>query len=268
MKKPEGHPDFPVWKLERYLLGELPAAEMERIRALRETDEDLAAWIRALEAEYRDLEEMHPTGRVAGRIWNRLRKGEVDFRRAWTAPRVWVPAFAVLLLAVLLPLRFNAVVKGIAVPPAQPEDARLKGLPPSLFLYRKAGESARSLKSGDRVRPGELIQMYYDGAGRSHGAIFSIDREGTVTWHLPDGGGHSAPLAKGGKVPLDFAFELDSLAGFERFFFVAADRPFNLDSALSEIARSGMRAPRGPERLRLDESFSQNSIVLMKDTGI
>ncbi|MDB5049633.1 MAG: ActD [Fibrobacteres bacterium] len=268
MKKSDGHPDFPVWKLERYLLGELPAPEMERISRLKETDPALAEWIRALEAEHADLAEMHPTGRVAGRIWNRLRESAPAPRRAWNAPAIWVPALGLLLMAALLPLNYSAWIHSGGRPTEEPEETRLKGLQPALFLYRKTGESAMNLNSGDRVRPGDLIQMYYDAAGRGYGAIFSLDRDGNVTWHLPDDGGHSAPLIKGGKVPLGFAFELDSLAGFERFFFVAADRPFELAPVLKEIPKAEWQSPRGPERLRLDKSFFQNSIVLLKEPRI
>ena len=267
MKQPDGHPDFPVWKLERYLLGELPAAELERIGKLKETDAVLADWIRALEAEHRDLAEMHPTGRVAGRIWNLLREGR-PAARPWMAPRIWVPAFGLLLIATLLPLTYSSLERTVASPGNGAEDTRLKGLQPALYLYRKSGESALSLKTGERVRPGELIQMYYDAAGRGYGAIFSIDRNGDVTWHLPDEGLHSAPLAKGGKIPLGFAFELDSLSGYERFFFVAADKPFELTTALTEITKSQIQSPLGPDHLHLDSGLFQNSILLMKDTGI
>jgi hypothetical protein len=73
-------------------------------------------------------------------------------------------------------------------------------------------------------------------------------------------------MAPGGKIPLGFAFELDSLAGYERFFFVAADRPFDLGPVLARIAP--MRSSRGPDRLPLDSGFTQHSIVLIKDSGI
>jgi hypothetical protein len=269
MKKPEGHPDFPVWKLERYLLGELPAPEMERISGLKETDPVLAEWIQALQAEHRDLAEMHPTGRVAGRIWNRLREGGPADRPAWAPPRLWIPAFALLLLGVLLPLNFSSWVKPASPPAEGSEETRLKGLQPALFLYRKAGESALSLKTGDRVHPGDLIQIYYAAAGRDYGAIFSLDREGKVTWHLPDRGNQSASLAKDGKVSLGFAFELDSLSGFERFYFVASDRPFALDSALAGIPKGTADGPAAsPDRLLLPKSFFQNSIVLLKESRI
>lgn len=268
MKKPDGHPDFPVWKLERYLLGELPAEELARIGKLRKTDPVLAEWLRALEAEHEDLAQMHPTGRVAGRIWNRLRESDPAMRRAWMAPRIWVPAFGLLLIAALLPLTYSSLQRPPSRSDQEEQGTRLKGLQPALYLFRKAGDSALGLRTGERVRPGELIQIYYDAAGRGYGAIFSLDRNGEVTWHLPDEGTHSAPLAQGGKTPLGFAFELDSLPGYERFFFVAADRPFELATALAEIAKSGIQSPLGPARLDLDSGFFQYSILLKKDTGI
>jgi hypothetical protein len=256
MMKGDGHPDFPVWKLERYLLGELPASEMERIDARRKTDSELAEWIEAVRAEHRDLAEMHPTGRVAGRIWNRLREDRAEGRGlrapAWLGPRVWVPAFGILLLSVLLPLNYASWNRRHAEIGEGIEETRIKGLEPSMYLYRKAGDSAQALKSGDRVRPGDLIQVYYEAAGRGYGAIYSVDRDGKVTWHLPDDGSHAVALGTG-RVPLQFAFELDSLAGFERFVFLASDKPFHPDSLLdTESAAKG-------------RDVSRHSILLVKE---
>jgi hypothetical protein len=250
MMKPDGHPDFPVWKLERYLLGELPASEMERIDARRKTDAELAEWIEAVRAEHRDLADMHPTGRAAGRIWNRLREDRAEERGlrapAWLGPRVWVPAFGILMLSVLLPLNFNSWTRRHADSADGIEETRIKGLEPSLYLYRKAGDSAEALQGGDRVRQGDLIQAYYEAAGRGYGAIYSVDREGNVTWHLPDDGSHSAALKKG-RVPLQFAFELDSLPGFERFVFLSSEKPFRPDSLAQREIR-GKALPAGVSR--------------------
>lgn len=276
MNKPDGHPEFPVWKLERFLLGELPAAEMERIRAAQETDPSLASWIQALQAEYRDLETAHPTGRVAGRIWNRLRVPARTGRPAWSEPRLWMPALGLLLIVALIPSGFRAWVQPMATgADGGREETRLKGLEPKLYLYRKTGETVQSLASGDRVRPGDLIQIHYDAAGRGYGAIFSLDRAGKVTWHLPDSRGPAAALESGPKIPLGFAFELDSTPGAERFWFIASSRPFALDSALSALSAlraAGDTAAGGAaeasKRLALPDGIFQTTFEIHKETGI
>jgi hypothetical protein len=187
---------------------------------------------------------------VAGRIWNRLRQDRAEERGlrapAWLGPRVWVPAFGILMLSVLLPMNFDSWTRRHAGTGDGIEETRIKGLEPSLYLYKKAGDSAQALKTGDRVRPGDLIQVYYESAGRGYGAIYSVDRAGKVTWHLPDDGSHAAELGKG-RVPLRFAFELDSLPGFERFVFLSADRPFRPDSLAGSEIR-GKALPAGVSR--------------------
>jgi len=277
-KRPDENPGVPLWKLERYMLGELPASEMERIGGLRESDPAVATWIEALEAEYSDLKNMHPTGRMAGRIWNRLcgpsgrggEPGDSGYRRrtSWKEPRLWMPALGMALVLSLLPFNIASWIESPSRPGEGVEETRLKGIQPGLFLYRKTGEAAQILKSGDRARAGDLIQIFYDAAGREYGAIFSLDREGKVTWHLPDGGNMAAPLATGRRVPLEFAFELDTTPGFERFFFVASDRPFPIDSAVAGwLAGSETAGAAGPERLDLPERFFQFSLALIKEPG-
>jgi RNA polymerase sigma-70 factor, ECF subfamily len=201
-------------------------------------------------------------------VRKRLRAVPAPSRSVLTKPRMLATAFGLLVLAMLMPRYFTDHGQGIHPAGGEREDARLKGQLPALYLYKKTGAGALGLKSGERVRPGELIQMYYHAAGRAYGAIFSLDGNGDVTWHLPDGGGRAVPLASGGKVPLGFAFELDSLPGFERFFFVAGDRPFDPVEALKAIGQARLRAPGGPDRLPFGPGISQLSLLLIKETGI
>jgi len=271
MNAPEKRSGIPLWKLERYLLGELPLGEAEAIAARAGKDPGLAEAIAALRADDSALAEDHPTARGAGAIWNRLRAEAPPRAGTHAAPKrmaprrsAWfygIPALAALALLSLLPYR--ALIGPVAADPSG-ETTRLKGDAPALFLHRKAGDGSAPLAPGASVRAGEWIQIQYDAAGKAYGAIFSIDSRGEVTWHWPDSPG-SAPLKAGSRVALDFAFELDSLPGEERFFFIAADRPFRFEIDFPGLLPS-LRAPDSPE-LPLPPGFSRARFTLRKETG-
>ena len=72
MNEDKSGPDIPLWKLERYLIGELPPAEMARIDKLKSQDPEVADWIKALQAEHADLKASHPTESMADGIRDRL----------------------------------------------------------------------------------------------------------------------------------------------------------------------------------------------------
>jgi hypothetical protein len=264
-----------AWKLERFLLGELPAAEAERIAALAASDPALSERIAALRADDARLAAEYPADRVAYRIWSALGEdapGAISSPRPVSSPRparpafrpalrYAGPAFALLALLAIVPFRMAPWRKGN---PDTDETTRIKGNGPALFLYRKAVGGSAPLAAGGGVRPGELIRIQYDAAGKAYGAIFSIDAHGEIAWHLPDDGRGSSPLRAGGRVSLDFAFELDSLPGDERFYFLTSDRPFLFATDLPWLFPA-LRAPGTP--LPLPAGFALAEITLRKETG-
>lgn len=279
---------WPDWKLERYLLGELPAAEARRLEADREGDADLARRVQSLAAEHQALRASHPAGPMAAGIARRLRATQAAPASAATAraprfawPRlpapVWAPALGMILLLALIPFTpYSPFLPSGDAGKVTPEDGggeRLKGLKgfkPRLLLHRKAPEGSVLLRDGERVRSGDLIQIQYESAGRAQGALYSLDAEGKVTRHLPDRGDRSAALETGragGPVALAFAYELDDAEGWERFFLIASDRPFDLPAV--EAALRGLRAagPGGPDSLALPPRLEQSSFILLKEPG-
>jgi hypothetical protein len=264
-KYPGNEPAVPLWKLERYLLRELPASELERIDKLKSADPELASWIKALETEHADLAASHPTGVMAGRIRNKLdnlskpgakRDGHAVRSRTeggmnlWLRPVFLVPVsgLALLLAFTLAPLRDRRDQAS-----ADMETTRIKGSLPELYMYRKSGQVPEILPTGAPVRSGDLIQVFYDAAGKKYGAIYSVDGRGNVTWHLPElsresagrpgGGLRSVELKTAGKTPLPSAFELDDAPGEEKFFFVTSDRPFVLDGLPSTVPSGAASRP-------------------------
>jgi hypothetical protein len=266
------------WKLERYLLGELPPAELRRIEEGLRADPSLAEALDRLKAQHAALAAAHPSGRMAAGIRRRLERTQGERKDGFLSPsasrpgrtRAWAPALAALAILAVLPFTpFSPI--GPPAPEggaegAGPEKTRLKGLEPRLLLYRKTNQGGERLESGQGARAGDLIQVHYESAGRSHGAIFSVDARGAVTRHFPEGGeggGGSAALRSGGPVPLGFAYELDDAAGWEKFYFITADGPFSLDSVESALARVS-----GPsDTLRLPAGLHSAFFTLIKEPG-
>ncbi len=137
MNEGKSGPEIPLWKLERYLIGELPPAEMARVDKLKAEDPEVAEWIKALQAEHADLKASHPTERMVEGIRERLNgpSGAGNGRAAQNGhalqngratqsgrPTLWerigdrlgpgwrnallVPAFGLVLLLALIPGRF------------------------------------------------------------------------------------------------------------------------------------------------------------------
>lgn len=280
-------PAWPEWKLERYLLGELPPAEARRLEADREGDPALARRLQSLREEHAGLRAAHPAGSMAAGIARRLRAAEaaeVPASAPGRAPRfawprlpvpAWAPAMALILVLAILPFTTYSPFRptGYAGQKTAAETGggeRLKGLKPRLLLHRKAPEGSVRLREGERVRSGDLIQIQYESAGRVQGALFSLDAEGQITRHLPERGHRSAALesgAAGGPVALDFAYELDDAEGWERFYFIASNRPFDLPAV--EAALRGLRAagPGGADSLALPSHLEQSSFILLKEPG-
>lgn len=291
MNKPESQspdptrPPVPDWKLERFLVGELPEGESGRIEVRLTSDPELARRLEALLSEHQALKSVHPPEAMAMGIAARLRRAEgpgtakaFSLRApSWLRfpqPRVWGPAFAMVLVLALLPFTpYSPFLRSAgpdAVESVGPATERLKGHKPRLFLHRKLSEGSVRMADGEAVRSGDLIQIQYESAGRGHGAILSLDAEGKVTRHYPETGARSAALEGGRPVALGFAYELDDSPGWERFYFVTSDAPFDLapvEEALRRLRPGGPGVPGSADSLPLPKSIGQTRLVLLKEPG-
>lgn len=273
-------PAWPDWKIERYLIGELPSGEARRLESAMRADAGLALRLRNLREEHARLRADHPSEAMAEGIARRLLTAgsALDPRpRRYAWPRlhlpapVWAPALAMIMVLAILPFTPYSPLRPSGSAEAGPEGGsggeRLKGLKPRLLMHRKAAEGSVRLRDGERVRGGEVIQIQYESAGRAQGALFSLDAEGQVTRHLPDRGETSAPLESGGPVALGFAYELDDAPGWERFYLIASDRPFDLPAVEAALRRLRATGPRGADSLALPPGLEQSTFILLKEPG-
>ncbi len=215
------------WTLERFVLGELsPERHQEVVSAIASYPE-VAARISALHADNRATLERYPKAAVTHRIRNAA--PQKSQRRAL----VPVLAFAVALLTVVplvfsntnRPVEPDVLTKG-SVGPDQAPNAALH-----VFL-----DDGGELTPGATVRAGDILGFRVDRGNHPFGALLSLDGAGVVTLHLPPTAEADLHLAPG-LVTLDLGYQLDDAPDFERFFFLVADRPFDLPAVLEAAQR-------------------------------
>jgi|MudIll2142460700_1097286.scaffolds.fasta_scaffold175647_2 hypothetical protein len=269
----KGDSGLPDVILERYRLGELPAGETAHVEERLRADETLRQRLVELEASDREIRRRYPPEWLADRIRERLRAGSQPAPRpkpawSWHWPVPAALAAAAVVLLVLAPRAFDPSSGGLAVSPSAPPVApdRIKGLEPSLTLFRRTPEGSETLADGAVVRPGEQVRIGYRAAGRAYGVIVSVDGRGAVSIHLAADDAHSAALRKGETVLLDQAFELDDAPLWERFYFVVAEQPFPLAPVIEAARRAALERKPGPApRLALSSQYQQFVIMLVKE---
>lgn len=144
---------------------------------------------------------------------------------------------------------------------------RIKGMEPSLNIYRAEGEGAQLMDEREGAREYDLLQIEYNGAGEPYGMIFSIDGRGTVTLHYPESLSQ-APKLETGSVLLPYSYQLDDAPDFERFFFVTSEKSFNPERILDSALRLASQENHGRTGvLQLQADFEQYSLIILKETS-
>lgn len=251
--------------LERYRLGELSREERDRLE--RQLMDDHASRERLSELEHSDLEirRQHPPDGLAAQVRARLSARAASRRQSrhgqrWAWPAALAAAAAVLIAVTHLsgPARFPG-------PSAPQAGNRVKGLRPSLVLYRRTSQGSQPLEDGAPARAGDVVRLGYRAAGRGYGTVLSIDGRGVVTRHLPEAGNEAVPLKAGETVLLDHAYELDDAPRVERFYLVAAEAPFELEPVLRAARRAAASGGQTPLALELPDGFEQSTFSLEKE---
>jgi hypothetical protein len=261
MNADTGVPDI---LLERYRLNELPNDEADRLAALLAHDSRLRERLAALEASDEEMSRGGLPDRVEAGARRKLARTAAPWRRAmyWAMPVVGAAALVAISVA-----RSTAPSKGPAAPGSAEQTDRIKGLTPALALYRRTAEGSETLADGAVARQGDLIRIGYRPAGHSYGAIVSIDGAGNVTMHLPPAGARASALKHEPTVLLDQAYELDDAPGWERFYFVAGDAPFDVATVM-QAARDAAahRSGTPPAGLSLPRGLAQSYFTLQKES--
>ncbi len=241
--------------IEQLRLGELPAKRRKELLEEPETAERL----RLLEQSDAEILERYPTGRMAERIRERAKAEGVARRRPLDLPSRVIPRIASSLRRVegrarLVPLLTAAIlVVGVALIPillstgqrsaggSEKSSVRVKGILPTLHIYRETAKGIELLADGSSVRRGDLLQIGYVAGAARYGMIFSVDGSGAITLHYPEREDAVPLLKPGGEVLLPFSYELDAAPRFERFLFVTSAAPFSVREILEIMRRTEAR---------------------------
>lgn len=253
--------DVPDYLLERYVLRELPAAELAALERAIAADAQLAARLRALEDDSAEQQRRYPAAWMAGQIELKRAQQSPQQRRTHSRERkrgvlrgLWaIPAVALALAIVALPVWEQQV---------EP-DTRIKGAKgPVLQVFLDGEGGVERLPDSSLVQPGDVVQLVYRSGGYAYGAIFSLDGRGALTRHLPAEGHQAVALVQGVADTLDFAYELDDAPRWERFYMVAAAHPFALDLLERALRQRSERVD--VPTLDLPAEYSVSTFVLRK----
>lgn len=245
--------------LEQYRLNELPYPETDRVERLLKTDQTLRTRLERLNQSDDDIASHYPPEWLVQRIRDRMAAGVRHSRSGRVRRLALVSALAVAVLLMVVPLLRQS-------PAPRTGGERVKGLAPSLAVYRRTSQGSEALADGAIARAGDLLRLGYVSAGRAYGVIVSIDGRGVVTRHLPPDGPRAASLRSGGTILLDDAYELDDAPAWERFFFVTADHAFDVAPIMEAARGAAARGPRvPPDVLPIPREFRQSTFSVQKE---
>jgi hypothetical protein len=260
----EKHDDgrVPDITLERYRLNELPPETAARLDRQLQHDPELRRRLDALRASDAEILASDRLELLSSGLRRQLAAREAAAnRRRGRSFRLWLaPAMAATVVVLLFaPFRSRTVLLD--------EDERIKGLVPSLTLFRRVDSRSETLADGAMARTGDLIRLGYQSAGHAFGVIVSIDGRRHVTLHLPRTGDQAAPLGREAMVLLDHAYELDDAPRWERFYFVTGNEPFPVSAVVAPAERAALVSRDDqPATLALPAGLTQSVFSLRKES--
>ena len=254
---------IPDWKLERFLTGDLPEEEMNKLRELEANDAVFANRVKMLREDNKAILSKLPFETLADRIADAMdiagegranlgtgAAGTAAKNAVKNAPRFTLVKFAaaaMFVFAVALVAFFAqretsvmnervgsdvANVNGsqnTQVALAENEsDTRIKGLDARMEVWKKTPAGIVQLNDLDSVGEGDEIQLRYAVPEKCFGLLFSMDGNGALTLHMGDGV-KAIELAPGKMNSLPFAYKLDDAPYFEKFFFVTSPKEFAVE---------------------------------------
>lgn len=230
---------IPDWKLERFLLGDLPELDMMQIRFEESQDDILRARINSLKESNQEILSKYPFEKMNARFQTIVDKKK-NRNLLFYAPMV---AAAIILVA-FIPF-YAPEIASLWQSPATVEiieyaedGTRIKGLSLNLEVWKKTSDSAEKLVEKSIVKAGDELQLRYSVPSKCYGMIFSLDGNGKVTALLAEE--NSSVALEAGKIKLlPYAYKLDDAPHFEKFFLVVSNEAFDLDvSQLDSLLNS------------------------------
>ena len=259
MKQSDNPGPIGALELERYVLGELSAAEKTALEIRLAADPVSAAKVAQMRSQDQAFAVRFPAETVVPEIEVAARtaasKPDSDPETASeTKPRKQArPPFAWRNLAVLpfpitmRPAMAFALLLLCAAPllllKQVPEEwgERLKGGKAELRLYRNTPAGPERVASGATAAAGDVFQVEFHPGTFAYGAIVSVDGNGAVTLHWPTRPDGATAWSALPEHRLPAAFQLDSSPRFERFHLLLSREPLDLKPWLARAAASADR---------------------------
>ena len=258
---------LPDWLVERAALDEVPPESRDRID--RADPGELAERVAALRDDNAKELATYPARPALRTIEARAasatrRRAERRRQRRLTALGIVASAAAVLLVTRVVIDRPTSE-DDPAPSVAHEEITRAKGMP-RLLAFRQAGERVEKLERDALVRAGDVIQLRYNAGGHGYGVIASVDGAGVVTLHFPvsEDAPPQATAVAHDTTSLPQAYALDDAPRFERFFFITANEPIDVQQSLAALRSLARRADSADASLDLPTGFRQWSLRLRK----
>lgn len=240
---------IPDWKLERFLTGDLPEEEMNKLRELEANDAVFANRVKMLREDNKAILSKLPFETLAANLGTGAagNAAKIAAKNAGRFTLVKFAAAAMFVFAIALVAFFAqretsvmnervgsdvANVNGsqnTQVALAENEsDTRIKGLDARMEVWKKTSAGIVLLNDLDSVGEGDEIQLRYAVPEKCFGLLFSMDGNGALTLHMGDGV-KAIELAPGKMNSLPFAYKLDDAPYFEKFFFVTSPKEFAVE---------------------------------------
>ncbi len=243
------------FKLEQYVLGDLPQTEMEEMSALIQKDASIARRVELLKSNNEQLRQKFPVGDVTLKVHTQT--------SALNTQREKKKVFNIPMVSGLLSALFIAVFSITLL--TQPEQStrpileitRLKGLDAQLNVYKKTRLGSTLLSDSSLVMAGDQLQLEYVVNNNLYGIILSLDGNGSMTHHF-SGPGFSSLKLHQPKMLLPFSYLLDDAPLYEKFYLIMSEDEFSVDTIL-DVNKKKIR----PELYTMSQ-YLIKEIVLLK----
>ena len=255
--------------VERYHVGELDESERRRVEAAMATTPKLQAFLESLRADdaaflieqpvvafERRLADVAPPS-LMGRVFAFFAQGKVQ-------------------LSMGLGAAACAAVIAITVPGATPggDGIRTKGghVDPALSFFVKMEDGARLGTPGEKLHPGDAIQLALKDADKPALVVLGIDGAGVISIYTTEAQVDGAGRTKGAAPRvLQASMVLDDTMGTERFFAVYGESVDDVVAksraaaeALAADVVKGTTTLDAAARLQLPERYPQSSVFIEK----
>jgi hypothetical protein len=231
---------IPNWKIERYLLGELPAREMAALKTLENKNIEFCSQLALLRNSNEELLAEYPAKEFEEKMRAAKFKVIEHKKNRWLMP---FSACAALLIAATVLINIfpgeNALENSLAQNAVISEDGtRVKGLKTGLEIWRKTADSSEKLSNNSEAKAGDLLQMRYIAEEKCYGILLSMDGNRVLTIHLSGENDRAKELEAGKIISLENSYELDNAPKSETFYFFTSKNEFAL-APIAEALLSG-----------------------------